>query len=130
MAQAAAKVFGMKPETLKADAAESQNGNRTLAIAGRRVHTHRRSEGRRRDREARAAEDALEVVEGEDDAEELERALAQLPGHLRATVELRFVDELPHRDVARVLGVSLRTAKDWARRGVEELRRRLEGGAT
>jgi RNA polymerase sigma factor (sigma-70 family) len=98
-----------------------------LEIAARRVATRRRGEHRRRAREERAAspEVADEPAAG-GRTEELVHALAALPAHLRATVELRFVDELAHSDVARVLGVSERTAKSWARQALDALHDRLK----
>lgn len=55
----------------------------------------------------------------------LGRALAQLPAPQRQALGLAFLDELPHGDVASVLGVPLGTAKGRIRGGLAALRGRL-----
>ena len=95
-----------------------------LTLASRRALDEQRRKRRRARREESAARSDEEVsprVDGN-----LEEQLARLPVNLRAVLELRFVDDLRHEDVARVLGVSLRTAKEWSKRGLEMLRERME----
>jgi len=104
-----------------------------LALASRQVRDSRRSERRRGVREATAVRakaewerdvsaPAPEVVDVE-----LERHLAALPERHRVVLELRFVQDLPHHHVAEVLGVSERTAKEWASAALTALRERLGG---
>lgn len=95
-----------------------------LTIAANRVRDELRRRERRRRREgavARPPAVELDTPGGAGDPR-LEAALARLPGTLRAALHLRFAEELTHAQVAAVLGVSLRTAKDWSRRGLEALR--------
>lgn len=95
-----------------------------LTLAGRRAKDELRKRRRRRSREQAAAKG--EGVPAAPPADGVEAHLGRLPANQRAALELRFVDGLEHRDVARVLGVSLRTAKDWSKRGLEALRARME----
>jgi DNA-directed RNA polymerase specialized sigma24 family protein len=60
----------------------------------------------------------------EDPADEggrLQAALAGLPPRLRATVALRFYEDLPELETAQVLGCSERTAGTWAAEGLRRL---------
>ncbi|MBI1381793.1 MAG: sigma-70 family RNA polymerase sigma factor [Planctomycetaceae bacterium] len=99
-----------------------------LTIAANRLRDRRR-EGRRRAERERTAARHEPVAPGEPAVldDELEAALATLPVQLRAAVELRHSQQLPHADVARVLGVSLRTAKTWSADGLGRLRALLDG---
>ncbi|WP_419191688.1 RNA polymerase sigma factor [Engelhardtia mirabilis] len=99
-----------------------------LRIAANRVRDERRSRDRRDRRERAAAREELHHQHAPTLLdEELETALSQLPANLRAALELRFAQDLTHAEVARTLGVSLRTAKSWSAQGLEVLRRRLDG---
>tara|TARA_R110002126_G_scaffold28577_6_gene95334 strand:+ start:4350 stop:4877 length:528 start_codon:yes stop_codon:yes gene_type:complete len=99
-----------------------------LTLAARRATDEMRSRRRRTRREHNASKP--EVVPTLPDTD-LEAMLARLPTRERAALELRFVDGLQHVEVARVLGVSLRTAKTWSSDGLERLRGLLgeEGNA-
>lgn len=99
-----------------------------LAIALAALRDRLRGSRRRAHRERAAARD--ERVAPATPAlldDELEAALARLPAKLRAAVELRHAQGLPHPEVARALGVSLRTAKTWSAQGLERLRALLDG---
>jgi RNA polymerase sigma-70 factor (sigma-E family) len=60
-----------------------------------------------------------------DAADELQRALRDLPRQERAVMVLRYWDDLSEREIARILGCSLGTVKKTAWRGVQRLRRQL-----
>ena len=98
-----------------------------LTIAAHRVRDVLRSGRRRRAREERAARPETTDAAAPDAAADpaLAAALGALPPSWRAAVELRFDQGLTHAETARVLGVPLRTAKDWTRRGLDRLRERL-----
>lgn len=55
-------------------------------------------------------------------------AIAQLPDRQRATVILRVYHELPHEEIARVLGTSVGTAKANFFHALRNLRRLLGAG--
>ena len=98
-----------------------------LAIALRRVRDSRRSEKRRKTRETQAARAWNERAEGRDTRphgaqEDVEDLLARLPEKERVVLELRFVQDLDFQDVANVLGVALRTAKEWSKNALDNLR--------
>lgn len=54
-------------------------------------------------------------------------ALGQLDARPRAVLELAFYSELTHQEIAERTGVPLGTVKSDIRRGLERLRRHLEG---
>jgi RNA polymerase sigma-70 factor (sigma-E family) len=58
-----------------------------------------------------------------DDRDALRRALATLSPRQRATVYLRYAEDLPEREVAELLGCSTGAVKTHASRGLEALRR-------
>ncbi|MFE3379961.1 SigE family RNA polymerase sigma factor [Streptomyces anulatus] len=53
-------------------------------------------------------------------------ALKRLPFRKRACVVMRYAFDMPEREVAQVLGVSVGTVKSQTSRGVAELRRQLD----
>lgn len=54
--------------------------------------------------------------------DEVHRALLELPDRQRAAVVLRFFDDLPEAEVARLLGISTGTVKQHTSRGLARLR--------
>lgn len=113
--------------TAARNAAAFRGGSATawlLTIASRRIRDELRRRRRARRREVGSARpEAVEVSRVPDD---LESALARLPAAQRAVLELRVVDGLAHAEVARILGVSLRTTKEWTQLGLARLREYLE----
>lgn len=62
------------------------------------------------------------------DNDHLNRALGELPLGYREALVLRYHEDLPIRDIAQALGISLSAAKMRLSRGLEMLRQRLKGG--
>ena len=56
----------------------------------------------------------------------IETALRELSPAIRAVVVLRFLDGLPHREIAEALGISTNASEARLSRGLVALRRRLE----
>jgi RNA polymerase sigma-70 factor (sigma-E family) len=72
-----------------------------------------------------AAADATAVL---DDRERLRRALLELPARQRAAVVLRFYEDLPETEVARLLDCSVGTVKSQTAKGLGKLRTILADG--
>jgi RNA polymerase sigma-70 factor (ECF subfamily) len=91
-----------------------------------------RSSSRRRERErvAARAEDAVPTPEQILAREDLRRWLLEhllaLDEPVRSVMILRFTEELPPREVARRLSIPVETVRTRVKRGLEELRARLE----
>ena len=62
-------------------------------------------------------------VTGMEPDDALSGALAALPAMQRAAIVLRYLDDLPVRDVARLLGKSEKAVESLLSRGRETLRR-------
>lgn len=67
------------------------------------------------------------VMPWRDPDEELASALAALPAMQRAAVVLRYLDDLPVREMARLLGRSEKAVESLLSRGRDALRRTYEG---
>jgi len=104
-----------------------------LSIAANRLRDRLRRDAARVRRERAAALEREPWAGRPAEAEaagRLEEAFEALGERERLVLELRFRQGLEHAEVARVLGVSARTAKAWCARGLEALRARMgEGGA-
>jgi RNA polymerase sigma-70 factor (sigma-E family) len=89
----------------------------------RRLALERREAAKRSgdDRGARSAEDQLA------DHELIADALATLSQRQRTAVVLRYFNDLPEREVAEILGVSVGTVKSSVSRGLDRMRHVLEG---
>ena len=91
-----------------------------------------RSRARRVERETRAArpEDAVptpeEILAREDLRRSLLEHLLALDEPVRSAMILRFTEELPPREVARRLRIPVETVRTRVKRGLEELRARLD----
>ena len=57
----------------------------------------------------------------------VDRALASVPANLREAIVLRFAEEMPYEDVARILDTNESTARSRVFHGIRDLRRRLRG---
>jgi RNA polymerase sigma factor (sigma-70 family) len=62
-----------------------------------------------------------------EDHRELLAALADLPARRREAIVLRFWLDLPEREIAAAMGVSLGTVKSHVSRGLDALGQALEG---
>jgi len=103
-----------------------------VGIARFKCIDHLRS--RERDRRAN---DAAEVAGGHDDLHDtiavtaerllLAEALRQLDPRPRSVLELAFYSDITHQEIARRTGLPLGTVKSDIRRGLDRLRRYLEG---
>jgi RNA polymerase sigma factor (sigma-70 family) len=61
--------------------------------------------------------------------DELWRALGTLPQRMRATIVLRYYEDLSEAEIARTLGCSQGTVKSQTSRGLERLRAALAADA-
>lgn len=101
------------------------------------IERHRRKQLPRFSIEEAAEEVGFEVVsahrspaqaaESVDTAERVQRALQQLPLEYREAVVLRFVEELPYEEIARLQGCAVGTAKSRVFRAKEMLSGLLAG---
>lgn len=57
-----------------------------------------------------------------DDRDLLLRALAELPRRTRATLVLRYFEDLPEAEIAQIMGCSIGTVKSTVSRGLAKLR--------
>ena len=95
------------------------------------AHRARRSAARRRRREALAARpeavpSAAELVERAWLQRTLVEAVVALDEPYRSVVLLRYFEDLPPREIARVRGVPVRTVQTQLARGLAQLRARLD----
>jgi RNA polymerase sigma-70 factor (ECF subfamily) len=67
-----------------------------------------------------------ELAEAGEAREQLERFIAELPGHYRAAVVLRDIEGFSNEEAAELLELDLRNFKSRLHRGRMALRRRLE----
>lgn len=88
----------------------------------RRLAVERREAAKRSgdDRGTRTADDQLA------DQDVIARALAALPKRQRTAVVLRYYADLPEREAAEAMGVSVGTVKSSVSRGLERMRALLE----
>jgi RNA polymerase sigma-70 factor (ECF subfamily) len=86
----------------------------------KRRHERRAAESVAPPREARHASDRLD----------LEVALARLPTEARTILLLRYAEDLPYGEIARVRGVTINTVKTQLRRAKQSMRRHLRGETT
>ncbi|WP_457572002.1 RNA polymerase sigma factor [Desulfovulcanus sp.] len=62
------------------------------------------------------------------DFQQIEKALVEMPLKYREAIILRYHEEMSMRDIAQALQISLSAAKMRVSRGLEMLRRALQGG--
>ena len=72
------------------------------------------------------APDPLQTALSGEEGRQVRTAVRLLPPPLRQAVVLRVLEELSFRELADVLGVPLQTAASRVRRGLMQVRERLE----
>jgi RNA polymerase sigma-70 factor (sigma-E family) len=92
---------------------------RTCVVNGSRSLFRRRAVARRR---AHLTSTGTSTTDAPD---ELADALASLPPRRRAAIVLRFYEQRPVADVARILGISEGAVKSSVSRGLDQLRKDL-----
>ncbi len=101
-----------------------------VGITKRRIIDHLRSEGRHADR--RADEASATPASDESDVERVgdrmlvADGLRQLPGPTREIIELAFVHDLTHQQIAERTGTPLGTVKSTIRRGLLRIKDHME----
>lgn len=73
--------------------------------------------------------DAEAAIRQEESGARLEELLAGLPDNQRAALYLRFVLDLPQKDIAAVMGISTAAVKMLQMRATRAVARQLKGGA-
>ena len=101
------------------------------AVLQNLLRHRRRGDARRAERErctarAEALPGTAEVVERAAICNELAQAVMELPEPFRATVLMRFFDDLPQREIARRTGVPVATVNSRLQRGLARLRARMD----
>jgi RNA polymerase sigma-70 factor (sigma-E family) len=74
------------------------------------------------DQPAASGADAADLADRHAASDQVRRALAGLPRQQRAVLVLRYFEDLPEADVARLLGCSAGTVKTHTHRGLRALR--------
>jgi RNA polymerase sigma-70 factor (ECF subfamily) len=72
---------------------------------------------------SKTADTNVELV---DAAQAVKRAMLELPEQQRQAMELSLLQGLPHGEIAEVMQAPLGTVKAWIRRGIIDLRVRLQ----
>ncbi len=98
---------------------------RSLAWRARRGAS-RRAERERRSASEEAVPSTEQILEREELRGEIVRAVLALDEPYRSALVLRYLEELSPQAAAERLGVPLETLRTRVKRGVEELKRRLE----
>lgn len=70
--------------------------------------------------------DAARVIEDRSEVEQLKRAIAELPERRRRVLMLSRIDGLPNREIAALLGVTVRTVETDLKQAVEHCADRLK----
>jgi RNA polymerase sigma factor (sigma-70 family) len=102
-----------------------------VGITKRRIIDHLRSERRHADRRSDEQSEAVDHTAETDVVLAAERivlleALRQLPERTREIIELAYVQDLTHQDIAERTGVPLGTVKSDIRRGLLRIRDLME----
>ena len=107
-----------------AEAVASPKAYLAWRVVGR-ASTLRRSAERRRERERASLERLSRGGLETDDLDALRAALEALPFELRQVIELRYLAEMPAREIAEVLSISERAVRLRAEKAREALKGRL-----
>lgn len=70
--------------------------------------------------------DAARTIEDRSEIDLLRRAIAELPERRRRVLQMSRIDGLPHRDIAKQLGVTVRTIETDLKQAVEHCAQRLK----
>lgn len=107
-----------------------------VGITKRRIIDYLRSEGRHANRRADGSADEITPIPTEDHSEStIDRladrtlvadGLAQLNDRARKVIEMAYVHDLTHQQIAEQTGLPLGTVKSDIRRGLERIRNHLE----
>jgi RNA polymerase sigma factor (sigma-70 family) len=99
----------------------------TTVVNLSRGHLRKRAVEQRHARAAAAGAGAgaEPVVTGDPEIDETWAAMRRLPAGQRAVLVLRFYEDLPESEIARLLGCRSGTVKSRLHRGLERLRREL-----
>ena len=102
-----------------------------VGITKRRIIDQLRSEGRHADRRADALEDDRAASETPVPDRTVDRMFAaqllqQLPDRTREVIELVYIHDLTHREVAEKTGLPIGTVKSDVRRGIMKIRDEME----
>lgn len=76
--------------------------------------------------EVREPDQPLLILEESETRSRLSSALDRLPYEMRAALVLRYIDDLPYREIARVRGIPVNTLKGHLQRGKTLLREYLK----
>ncbi len=77
------------------------------------------------DNEDASAPSPCSFVEQQQTSTEIRRCLGRLMADRRVAIELAYLQDLTHQEVALQLGKPLGTVKTWIRRGMEDMRREM-----
>lgn len=113
------------------DPAKGALGAWLVGITKRRIIDHVRSERRHADRRVDEASDTPDTVDqtGVDQVTDrvvVIEALQALPDRTREIIELAYIHDLTHHDIAERTGVPLGTVKSDIRRGLLRIRQPME----
>ncbi len=92
-----------------------------LTIAHRKALDHHRAQRRDRDRQRRLPPAGVTDSDGWDDS--IWQSVRQLPPKQRGALLLRYVEDLPYRDIGRALDCSEAAARRSAHEGLDRLRK-------
>lgn len=92
---------------------------------------HRGVQRRRKHEQSEAAPETIpstaDIIEREETRKQVVQAVVRLEEPYLSAIVLRYYEDLPPREVARRLDVPLDTARSRIKRGLEQLRARLDG---
>ncbi len=96
-----------------------------FTIANRKALDHFRARGRRAIPTGDGTEAGERVSPGPEPPSEIWKTVAELPDKQRTAVALRFAADLPHREIATVLGSNEAASRQALREGLKTLRKEL-----
>lgn len=103
---------------------ENVDGYLRIAVVNGSTASHRRT-GRERDKTARLGRLTPAVTVGLPEVDETWEVLLRLPDRQRAALVLRFYEDLPEAEIARLLGCRPGTVRSLVHRGLARTRKAL-----